>query len=135
MYPSKARVSTAALSSRTSWAMCFTAAVITRPRSGRWCTARYVKPDGKRGAVDYLLYAGGMAIGVVEAKPADRSLGGVEGQARDYAYALDPDVPHHPLPPPTRAAGPTTPARRARPIVGGPRPVAAGGTRQAAWRG
>jgi hypothetical protein len=57
-----------------------------------------VKPDEKRGSVDYLLYAGGKAIGVVEAKPADHSLGGVEGQARDYAYGLDPDVPHHHLP-------------------------------------
>jgi len=57
-----------------------------------------VKPDGKRGSVDYLLYAGAKAIAVVEAKPADHSLGGVEGQARDYAYGLDPDVPHHHLP-------------------------------------
>lgn len=57
-----------------------------------------VKPDGKRGSVDYLLYADGKAIGVVEAKPKDHSLGGVEGQARDYAYGLDPDVPHHRLP-------------------------------------
>lgn len=57
-----------------------------------------VRPDGKRGSVDYLLYAGAKAIGVVEAKPADHSLGGVEGQARDYAYGLDPDVPHHRLP-------------------------------------
>lgn len=57
-----------------------------------------VKPDLKRGSVDYLLYAGAKAIGVVEAKPADHSLGGVEGQAREYAYGLDPDVPHHHLP-------------------------------------
>ena len=57
-----------------------------------------VKADGKRGSVDYLLYAQGKAIGVVEAKPKDHSLGGVEGQARDYAYGLDPDVPHHRLP-------------------------------------
>ena len=40
-----------------------------------------VKPDGKPGSVDYLLYADGKAIGVLEAKPADHSLGGVEGQA------------------------------------------------------
>jgi len=58
---------------------------------------RVVKPDGKPGAVDYLLYAGGKAIGVVEAKPGDYPLGGVEGQAKDYAYGLSPDVPHHRL--------------------------------------
>lgn len=57
-----------------------------------------VKPDGKRGSVDYLLYADAKAIGVVEAKPADHPLGGVEGQAKDYAYGVDPDVPQHRLP-------------------------------------
>ena len=57
-----------------------------------------IKPDGRRGSVDYLLYADGKAIGVVEAKPADYPLGGVEGQAKDYAYGLEPEVPHHLLP-------------------------------------
>jgi len=57
-----------------------------------------VKPDGKRGSVDYLLYADAQAIGVVEAKPATHSLSGVEGQARNYAYGLDAEVPSHRLP-------------------------------------
>lgn len=61
---------------------------------------RVVKPGGKAGSVDYLLYAGAKAIGVVEAKPAGYPLGGVEGQAKDYAYGVDPNVPRHrsPLP-------------------------------------
>jgi len=38
-----------------------------------------VKPDGKRGSVDYLLDADAKAIAVVEAKPAEHSLGGSRG--------------------------------------------------------
>ena len=40
-----------------------------------------VKPDGRRGSVDYLLYANGKAIGVVEAKPADHCAAGPGARA------------------------------------------------------
>jgi len=52
------------------------------------------------GEADYLLYVGGKAIGVVEAKPRGHPLIGVEGQSAKYANALPPGVPAHgsPLP-------------------------------------
>jgi type I restriction enzyme, R subunit len=52
------------------------------------------------GEADYLLYAGGKAIGVVEAKPRGHPLIGVETQSAKYAGALPPAVPAHrrPLP-------------------------------------
>jgi type I restriction enzyme R subunit len=52
------------------------------------------------GEADYLLYAKGKAIGVVEAKPKGHPLIGVESQSARYATALPPVVPAHrtPLP-------------------------------------
>lgn len=52
------------------------------------------------GEADYLLYYGGKAIGVIEAKPQGHSLIGVETQSAKYARALPPGVPAHgsPLP-------------------------------------
>ncbi|MGC8640034.1 MAG: DEAD/DEAH box helicase family protein [Isosphaeraceae bacterium] len=52
------------------------------------------------GEADYLLYAGGKAIGVVEAKPKGHPLIGVETQSAKYAGALPPEIPAHssPLP-------------------------------------
>jgi type I restriction enzyme R subunit len=52
------------------------------------------------GEADYLLYASGKAIGVIEAKPKGHPLIGVEGQSARYAGALPPGIPAHraPLP-------------------------------------
>lgn len=52
----------------------------------------------KTGAADYLLYVGGKVIGVVEAKPAGHTLGGVETQSDKYLRGLPANVPHHRLP-------------------------------------
>ena len=56
------------------------------------------KPGGAKGRVDYLLYVNGKAIGVVEAKPADHTLGGVEHQLATYSDGLAAEVPHYQLP-------------------------------------
>ena len=45
------------------------------------------------GEADYLLYADGKAIGIVEAKPEGFPLRGVETQSRKYAAGLREDVP------------------------------------------
>ena len=52
------------------------------------------------GEADYLLYVGGKAIGVVEAKPKGHPLIGVETQSAKYSGALPPAVPAYksPLP-------------------------------------
>src|SRR5215211_3626638 len=52
------------------------------------------------GEADYLLYADGKAIGVVEAKPEGWTLKGVEPQSGGYMRGLSPEVPAHrrPLP-------------------------------------
>jgi type I restriction enzyme, R subunit len=49
---------------------------------------------------DYLLYASGKAIGVIEAKPAGTPLINVEAPSAKYAGALPPGIPAHgsPLP-------------------------------------
>ncbi|MCG3129238.1 MAG: hypothetical protein CHACPFDD_04156 [Phycisphaerae bacterium] len=49
---------------------------------------------------DYLLYANGKAIGVVEAKPEGTTLTGVEVQSAKYTQGLAPTLPayHRPLP-------------------------------------
>jgi type I restriction enzyme R subunit len=55
----------------------------------------------KHGEADYLLYADGKVIGVVEAKPAEHgSLTGVEEQSKKYVTSLPPGVPAHHLPVP-----------------------------------
>ena len=50
------------------------------------------------GEADYLLYAAGKAIGVVEAKPKGHPLIGVETQSARYAGALPPEIPAHARP-------------------------------------
>lgn len=50
------------------------------------------------GFADYLLYADGKAIGVVEAKPEGFPLKGVETQSSKYTFGLPKDLPHHCLP-------------------------------------
>ena len=54
----------------------------------------------KSGSADYLLYADGWAIGVVEAKPAGHTLEGVVVQSKRYTEGLDKQVParYRPLP-------------------------------------
>jgi type I restriction enzyme R subunit len=50
------------------------------------------------GFADYLLYADGKAIGVVEAKPVGHTLTGVETQSAKYAGGLPDGLPHYHLP-------------------------------------
>ena len=54
----------------------------------------------RTGFADYLLYAEGRAIGVIEAKPAGHSLGGVVVQSKRYTEGFDRSVPawRRPLP-------------------------------------
>ncbi|HUG71699.1 MAG TPA: type I restriction-modification enzyme R subunit C-terminal domain-containing protein [Pirellulaceae bacterium] len=50
------------------------------------------------GFADYLLYAGGKVIGVIEAKPEGHTLTGVETQSGKYSDGLPDGLPHHRLP-------------------------------------
>lgn len=52
----------------------------------------------KSGFADYLLYADGRAIGVVEAKHEGHTLTGVETQSSKYTDGLPPGLPHFRLP-------------------------------------
>ena len=54
----------------------------------------------KRGFADYLLYADGRALGVIEAKPTGHTLQGVSTQSRNYTEGLEKWVPawRRPLP-------------------------------------
>jgi type I restriction enzyme R subunit len=52
----------------------------------------------KTGSADYLLYAAGKAIGVVEAKPEGHTLTGVETQSVKYTEGLPQNLPAHKLP-------------------------------------
>ena len=54
----------------------------------------------KSGSADYLLYADGWAIGVIEAKPTGHTLEGVVIQSKRYTEGLDERVParYRPLP-------------------------------------
>jgi type I restriction enzyme R subunit len=52
------------------------------------------------GPVDYLLYAGGKVIGVVEAKPEGHPLKGVEIQSRKYTMGVPAHLPAWRRPPP-----------------------------------
>lgn len=52
----------------------------------------------KTGEADYLLYADGKAIGVVEAKPEGHTLKGVEIQSDKYTKGLPDALPHYHLP-------------------------------------
>ncbi len=50
------------------------------------------------GFADYLLYADGKAIGVIEAKPEDHTLTGVETQSGKYLVGLPKGLPNYRLP-------------------------------------
>jgi len=50
------------------------------------------------GFADYMLYAEGKAIGIVEAKPEGHTLTGVETQSVKYAKGLPPGLPAHHVP-------------------------------------
>ncbi|MFZ1937064.1 MAG: DEAD/DEAH box helicase family protein [Thermoguttaceae bacterium] len=50
------------------------------------------------GESDYLLYADAKAIGVIEAKPEDHTLTGVELQSAKYTTGLPRNLPHYHLP-------------------------------------
>ena len=65
------------------------------------------------GEADYLLYVGGKAIGVVEAKPKGHPLTGVETQSAKYSGALPPAVPAYSVPcrSPTRPPAPSRSSR------------------------
>ena len=52
------------------------------------------------GPVDYLFYAGGKVIGVVEAKPEGHALKGVEIQSRKYVLGVPAHLPAWRRPPP-----------------------------------
>ena len=54
----------------------------------------------KSGFADYLLYVDGKVIGVIEAKPEDHTLTGVEIQSSKYTLGLPDGIPHYhkPLP-------------------------------------
>jgi len=52
----------------------------------------------RTGDADYLLYADGKAIGVVEAKPEGHTLKGVETQSSKYTDGLPKGLPHYHLP-------------------------------------
>ncbi|HUW82028.1 MAG TPA: DEAD/DEAH box helicase family protein [Phycisphaerae bacterium] len=52
----------------------------------------------RTGSADYLLYADGKAIGVVEAKPEGHTLTGVETQSAKYTTGLPAGLPHWHLP-------------------------------------
>ena len=56
--------------------------------------------ETKSGSADYLLYADGWAVGVIEAKPAGHTLEGVVVQSKRYTEGLDERVParYRPLP-------------------------------------
>ena len=53
---------------------------------------------------DYLLYANGKAIGVIEAKPEGTTLRGVETQSAKYLQGLPATVPAYRLPQPGGSA-------------------------------
>ncbi|HID78711.1 MAG TPA: hypothetical protein EYP56_22300 [Planctomycetaceae bacterium] len=52
----------------------------------------------KTGQADYLLYAGGKAIAVVDAKPEGHTLRGIEDQTAKYVVGLPEELPHYTLP-------------------------------------
>lgn len=56
----------------------------------------FLTSDGKE--ADYMLFVGGKAIGVIEAKKAGIALSGIENQSRGYACTLPLYVKHHQMP-------------------------------------
>ena len=68
--------------------------------AGKGVAVREVKLTSGHGFADYLLFVDGLAVGVLEAKPAGHTLSGVEPQAEKYATGLPPGLnpPVEPLP-------------------------------------
>ncbi|HNV71676.1 MAG TPA: DEAD/DEAH box helicase family protein, partial [Candidatus Ozemobacteraceae bacterium] len=68
--------------------------------AGRGVAIREFKLKSGHGFADYLLFVDGHAVGVLEAKPTDFTLTGVEVQAAKYAQGLpdELDAPIRPLP-------------------------------------
>lgn len=78
------------------WYVCdFGAHDISKP-----CAIREFPLKRGHGAVDYLLYLHGKAVGVIEAKKIGHTLKGVEVQSEKYTTGLPDDLPAHdrPLP-------------------------------------
>ncbi|HEV2592753.1 MAG TPA: hypothetical protein VGU02_12770, partial [Gaiellaceae bacterium] len=61
--------------------------------AGRGVAVREFPLVSGHGFADYLLYADGKAVGVVEAKRAGETLTGVEIQSEKYGAGLPPGVP------------------------------------------
>jgi type I restriction enzyme, R subunit len=70
----------------------------------------------KSGFADYLLYANGKAIGIVEAKPEGHTLTGVEVQSSKYTFGLPDGIPVYckPLPFAYESTGTVTQFRTTR---------------------
>lgn len=68
--------------------------------AGKGVAVREFTLASGHGTADYLLFVGGKAVGVLEAKPEGFSLLGVEGQAKKYATGLPKELKTHvrPLP-------------------------------------
>ena len=68
--------------------------------AGKGVAVREFRLAPGHGKADYLLFVGGKAVGVLEAKPEGHTLSGVEGQARKYATGLPKTLktPVQPLP-------------------------------------
>ena len=66
--------------------------------AGRGVAVREFRLSKGHGQADYLLFVDGQAVGVLEAKKAEHTLSGVEGQAQLYSYGL-PDYMQTPVDP------------------------------------
>ena len=68
--------------------------------AGQGVAVREFRLTPPHGFADYLLFVDGKAVGVLEAKPEDHTLSGVEVQAERYAGGLPPGLnpPVEPLP-------------------------------------
>ena len=69
----------------------------TNIMAGPGVAVREFKLKSGHGRADYLLYADGKVIGVIEAKPAGYTLTGVELQSAMYTEGLPDGIPHHHL--------------------------------------
>ena len=73
---------------------------LINPYAGLGVAVREFPLKSGHGTADYMLYVGGKAVGVVEAKPVGFTLTGVEAQSEKYSTGL-PDglpAPIRPLP-------------------------------------
>jgi type I restriction enzyme R subunit len=108
---------------QTGWAVQDLKAVNLQAKSGVAIRNFSLKPG--HGLADYLLYVGGMAAGVIEAKKAGTTLNGVEIQSGKYTAGLPESLPawYRPLPFGYESTGVET---RFSPSTGYPVQVAAG---------